>query len=120
MKRRCNPLGPTSQKLDKKLAPEKKSAKQGIQPSTNRSLHPLGSVKIIKNNLDLKTVPISFSSGLANIAELLQLMLYICFSISSGAGLDVFQIPCLHKALNVGGNGRKYLITEYPKWTTNK
>jgi hypothetical protein len=30
--------------------------------------------------------------------------LYICFSIGSGSGLDVFQIPQNRKALNVGGH----------------
>ena len=34
---------------------------------------------------------ISFSSGLTNIAELLQLILYICFSISSGYGRTFFK-----------------------------
>ena len=38
--------------------------------------------------------------------KLLVVILYICFSISSGSGLDVFQIPQHRKALFVGGNRR--------------
>ena len=48
---------------------------------------------------------ISFSSGLTNIAELLVVILYICFSISSGCGRTFFKShactkPCsLYKRL---------------------
>ncbi|MEO6671179.1 MAG: hypothetical protein ABIN36_16975, partial [Ferruginibacter sp.] len=39
--------------------------------------------------------------GRTNIGELLVVILYICFSIGSGSGLDVFQIPQHRKALFV-------------------
>jgi len=84
MERWSNPLGPTSQKLDKN-SPCKTRAKQGIQPSKNRRLHPLGSIKIIKKNLDLKTVPISNSSGLKNINQL--------FVLSSSFVFQSAEVP---------------------------
>jgi hypothetical protein len=39
----------------------------------------------------------SIGSGLTNNAELLQLILYICFSISSGSGQTVGQFPTIAK-----------------------
>jgi hypothetical protein len=43
----------------------------------------------------------SSCSGRTNIGGLLVIILYICFSIGSGSGLDVFQIPQHRKALFV-------------------
>ena len=54
------PLGSASQKLYKK-SPEQARAKQGIQPSKYRRLHPLGNIKLSKINLEMKTVPFGYT-----------------------------------------------------------